>query len=263
MRRKRALILTLVFALASAVIALADALRDPRQQGSPAGQEQLEEAVTPVVDFDAPAPADPKAKALRRARSKLYDHVGDPAAGVRKPSLRETSEPIVLLLPLSHGPKESPMPVRQADAVIIGTVTAAGAYLSNDKTDVYSEFSTSLEDVLLGDQSAPLLPGAVITTQRRGGTVRFSSGKTVVRGALGKTMPRVGLRYLLFLKRNEEGESFSIITGYALLDGKVRPLDGASKKGQPPNDFAADVDADESAFLNQVRAAIQQERARD
>jgi hypothetical protein len=262
MRRKRALILALVFALASAVIALADALRDPRQQGSPARQEQLEEAVTPVVDFDAPAPADPKGKALRHARSKLYDHVGDPN-GVRKPPLSETSEPIVLLLPISHGPKESPMPVRQADAVIIGMVTAAGAYLSNDKTDVYSEFSTSLEDVLLDDRSAPLLPGAVITTQRRGGTVRFSSGKTVVRGALGKTMPRVGLRYLLFLKRNEEGETFSIITGYALLNGKVRPLDGASKKGQRLNDFAAHVDADESAFLNQVRAAIQQEGARD
>ena len=262
MRGKRALILSLVFALVSAVIAVASALNDSRRQDPLARQEQIEETITPVVDFNAPAPADSKEKALRRVRSKLYDHRGGPA-DVRKPSLSETSEPVSLLLPVSDGPKESPMPVRQADAVVIGTITAAGAHLSNDKTEVYSEFTTSLEDVLLNDQSASLLSGAVVTTQRHGGTVRFPSGKTVVRGALGKTMPRAGRRYLLFLRKNEEGQTFSIITGYALLNGKVIPLDGFSKKGPRLHEFTAYVNADESAFLNQVRDAIQKERSRD
>jgi hypothetical protein len=260
MHRRRALIWPLVFALVSAAITLASVLHDPSQLvKSSAQQGQLEEDTTPIVDFDAPAPRDLKEKALRRARSKQYDYAGDPA-DAKKFSLTEKSEPVVLDLPVSDGPKESPIPVQQADAVVIGRITGAQAYLSNDKTNVYSEFTTSLEDVLLNDQSVSLFTGAIITTQRRGGRVSFPSGKTLVRGALGRMMPRVGRRYLLFLRKNEEGQTFSIITGYELLSDKVIPLDGLSKKAPQLSQFAVYENADEATFLTQVREAISKER---
>lgn len=254
MKRKRALVLALAFALLGAVFAVASALREPGRPGLLAQRERADETHTPVVDFNAPAPADVKEKELRRARSRLYDYEGDPAdAG--KFVLTEKSGPVILDLPISHGPQEPPLPVQAADAVVVGTINDARAYLSNDKTNVYSEFTASLDEVLLNDQSASLRAGAVVTTERQGGTVRFPSGKTLVRGALGRTMPREGRRYLLFLKKNE-GETFSIITGYELRNGKVIPLDGLSKKHPQLSKHAAYKDADEAAFLNQVREAI-------
>jgi HAMP domain-containing protein len=258
MPRKRALILALAFALVGAVFAVASVLRVPRQSNSLAQHERADETVTPIVDFNAPTPADPREKALRRSRSKLYDYAGDPT-DAKKFSLTEGSEPVLLDLPISDGPKESPIPVQQADAVVIGIIIDARAYLSNDKTNVYSEFTTSLVDVLLNDRSASLYAGAVITTSRRGGTVKLPSGKTLVRGALGRTMPQIGNRYLLFLRKNEEGQTFSIITGYELRNGKVIPLDGLSKKTPQFSQYAAYENADETTLLNQVRESISQE----
>jgi hypothetical protein len=188
----------------------------------------------------------------------LYDYAGDPD-DAKKFSLAEKSEPVLLDLPINHGPKESSIPVQEADAVVIGTITDARAYLSNDKTNVYSEFTTCLEEVPLNDESASLFAGKVITTNRKGGTVKFPSGKTLVRGALGRTMPRVGNRYLLFLRKTGDGETYSIITGYELLNGKVVPLDGLSKETPQLSQYAAFENADETTFLNQVRWAISKE----
>lgn len=260
MRRRHTLIGLLIFALVSAAIAMASVLRDSRRFNAAAQQVRADESMTPVVDFDAPAPADPKEKDLRRTRNKLYDYAGDPA-DAKKFSLTEKAEPILLDLPLNDGPKESPIPVQQADAVVVGKITDTRAYLSNDKTNVYSEFTAALEDVLLNDRSGSLYAGALITTQRRGGTVRFPSGKTLVRGQLGRTMPHEGRRYLLFLRKNEDGQTFSIITGYALVNGKVIPLDGLSKKAPQLAQFAAYENADEAAFINQVRETISKERS--
>ncbi|HEX8502550.1 MAG TPA: hypothetical protein VF659_18350 [Pyrinomonadaceae bacterium] len=255
MQGKRALVLALVLAPISAIFVTAGARLGSTRPDSPARQERGDVADTPVVDFDAPETADPKERALRRARSKAYDYAGG-GADAKMFAIKETSEPIVLDLPVSDGPKEPSLPVRQADAVVIGKITDARAYLSNDRTSVYSEFTTLLEDVLLDGQSASLFAGATIPTQRYGGVVRFPSGKTVVRGALGRTMPRVGARYLLFLRKDEAGQAFSIITGYALINGKVMPLDGVSKKLPQLAQFAAHENADEAAFIEQVRAAI-------
>jgi hypothetical protein len=254
MQGKPALILALAFALLGAVFAAAKVLRAPGQHDPPAQRERPGEADTPVVDFNAPAPADPKERALRRARSGRYDYAGEPGDAGRF-LLNEQAGPVVLDLPASHAPKESPLPVQAADAIVVGTITDARAYLSNDKTNIYSEFNASLEEVLFNGPAASLSPGTVITTERRGGTVRFPSGKTLVRGELGRTMPRKGRRYLLFLRRNE-AETFSIITGYELRNGKVLPLDGLSKKNPQLSRHAAYAGVDETAFLNQVREII-------
>lgn len=262
MRRHRALILALVFALVSTVIAMAAVLRDSRQEATATQQKQDEETITPIVDFDMAAPSDPKEKALRHARSKLHDYGGD-AADAAKFALNENSASVLLDLPVSHGPQEIPLPVKQSDAVVVGEITEARAYLSNDKSNVYSEFTTSLEDVLVNDPKGSLSAGSVIPTERRGGTVKFPSGKKLVRGALGRTMPRAGRRYVLFLKQHEEEQTFSIITGYELRNGKVIPLDGLSKKTPQLAPFAAYKKTDEFSFLSQIREAILKERSGD
>jgi hypothetical protein len=255
MRRQRNFIVALVLALACCAVMVAVVLQNSTLFADAVVQEQQDETITPVADFDAAEPSDPDAKALRRKRNGRHDYSGN-AADAATFVLGESSPPIALDLPPNDGAQESAIPAQSSDAVVIGKVTDARAYLSNDKTAVYSEFSVTLEEVLSDNTTASLSAGAVITAERRGGSVRLPSGKMLVRGALGRTMPRVERRYVLFLKRNEEADTYSIITGYELRAGKVIPLDGLSKKSRQLDAYAAYKDADEASFLTQVRQAI-------
>lgn len=238
------------------VIAIAIIVPNLRGQGQNKVASNIEndETVTPVTNLNTLEPADPKEKALRRLRNKRHDYSGN-STDAQRFILNENSLPIALDLPISHGPKLYSIPAQESDAVIIGEVTDAHAYLSNDKTNVYSEFTLRLEDVLK-DSTALLYTGAIIAAERRGGTVKLRSGKTLVRGALGRTMPRVGQRYVLFLNYAEEGQIFPIITGYELRNDKVIPLDGLSRKTPDLAAFAAHRGADETTFINQIRQAL-------
>jgi hypothetical protein len=64
---------------------------------------------------------------------------------------------------------------------------------------------------------------------------------------------------LFFLKYNEEGQDFSILTAYELRAGRVFPLDGLDRNGKVFEAYAAYQkykDVDEATFLAEVREAI-------
>jgi hypothetical protein len=118
------------------------------------------------------------------------------------------------------------LPVAESDAIVLGEITGRQANLTDDKLGIYSEFSLCIETVYK-DRQALLTPGAAITAVRIGGAVRFASGK-VQRYTVSKlSYPKQGKHYVLFLKRDEQGD-FSILTGYELCDAQVVPLDGDS-----------------------------------
>jgi hypothetical protein len=253
MRRynKHAYLLLLSLTMAMAIVGA-----NLEGQNKEASDIERDETITPIVDSTAQVPADPKEKAIRLTRNKRHDYKGNPADAPRF-ILGEKSPPIALELPVSDGPALHSIPVQESDAVVIGEVTDTHAYLSNDKTKVYSEFTLRLEDVLK-DGTASLYSGATITAERLGGTVKLDSGKTLVRGALGRTMPRLGRRYVLFLNYSDVGQTFPIITGYELRNGKVIPLDGMSSKTPQLASFAAHKGVDEMSFINQVRQALRE-----
>jgi hypothetical protein len=141
------------------------------------------------------------------------------------------------------------LPVGQSDVIVAGEVLDAEAHLSNTKTGVYSEFAIKVEEVLKGDKSAPLSAGDSITVDRPGGFVRYPSGFKRLHRYSGQNMPRVGLRYVLFLNTSGESPNYRILTGYALGARGVSPLDS-------PGQFATYKRMDETAFLTAVRDAI-------
>ena len=168
-------------------------------------------------------------------------------------------EPVLLELPFSDQPEEPAIPVSRSDVVVIGRITDAKAYISSDRTHVYSEATVTIEEVLKGDPRCPLIPGAELDAERSGGAVRFPSGKILRRGSLGMNIPHAGGRYLLFLTYNDEGKDFPIVTGYELLGNHVFPLDGAAGKDgnfRQFNSYEAFKGAEEPSFLNDVKAAI-------
>lgn len=261
MRRRRNL--TPIVLIGAAILTAAAALRG--QQADTVKNQQVPREVNenqyPVAEYQPRELSDPAERAKRLARGRRYDfkHPRVRAEEIKQLELTEDSPAINLGGPWTHSPVEPAFPVDQSSVIITGEVTGASAYLSNDRTQVYSEFTVTVTDTLANETALPISAGASITAARAGGRVRLPSGKVLIRGQLGRAMPSVGGRYLLFLRYNDEGEDFSIITGYELRDGRVYPLDGAPVKGGKIPQYAAYEaysGAYEARFLSEVYQAI-------
>lgn len=254
MRMTRVSALSLLAVAVLASLAAPAVLRSQQQGASPAAQERYEQV--PTTDYEKPEPADAAKRKLRRLRSERFDRRNKKADPARF-AITEESQSTYGMFP-THSEPEPAVPAALSDAVVIGEVTAAEAFLSADKTGLYSEFAVRVDEVLKGNFAEP---GSLISATRPGGAVRFSSGKVVRRGFDGKPLPRVGRRYVLFLKKEGEADDFSIITGYELKGGRVLALDGLDMQGRVVRELAAHREfdgTDEAAFLTAVRAAVAQ-----
>jgi len=220
-------------------------------------QQSSEERQIPMTDAYTTESPDPAKRALRRVRSKKHD-LRDPSiksSDIKKLILTEQSAAVNYGGPWSDAPDEPALPVEPSDAIVIADVTGAHAYLSNDKTAIYSEFAILVFDTLK-DTGGSIFSGSRLTVERSGGALRFPSGKVLVRGLLGKPLPKMNGRYVFFLKHNDEGDDFSIVTAYELRGGKTIPLDGLSPGGEIVGPFAAYqqyAGNDESAFIAKLK----------
>jgi hypothetical protein len=205
----------------------------------------------PVVEFAAADSSDPKERALRQVRSSRYNkREGQPIT-----ELTSGEE----VLPLnSHWWWGLPaLPVNQSHAIVTGEIVSAKAYLSNDKTEVYSEFAVRISEVIRNESNLPLAFGSEVAIERRGGAVRFPSGRLQRYRTAQQGVPVQGRRYLFFLESNESGQDFSLLTAYELRDGQVLPLDGYGDKGEPiVSSFTAFAGMEETTFLKAVSDAL-------
>ena len=233
--------------------AIAFAALPSRSQGISTwlGQRPGDEYQMPIADFALPEPTDAKERALRNARGSRYNNRG------QKPiaELALGTEP----LPLNnHWWWSIPaLPVNKSDAIVIGEVLGAQAYLSSDKTGIYSEFRIDLSEMVKNASGATLVSRSEVIATREGGIVRFPSGRQQRYSTVQQGMPMVGRGYLFFLKCNGSGQDFSLLTAYELRNGRVLPLDGYGDKGERRlTDFTKFEGMDETVFLKAVADAI-------
>lgn len=132
--------------------------------------------------------------------------------------------------------------------MLIAHTITRGAFLSNDKSGVYTELSVKVEGVLKSNNDL-VTKGSTIDINRLGGVVRYHTGEESFFLIVGQNMPIVGKRYLFFLKAIKDSQDFEIITGYELGPSGVKALDS-------PGQFAQYNGSDEATFLNSVRSAI-------
>lgn len=192
-----------------------------------------------TVEFDAPEPSDASERIKRRNKAKYFDKM-------HVVSRRPTSSWHALISEWDFGLPA--LPVAQSDAVIIVQSLTSEAYLSNDKTGVYTEFSVKIEELLKNND--PLLTAdSLIRVSRAGGIVRYRSNEESLCEIAGQNMLRIGKRYLLFLKSIEQSKDFAILTGYEIGNQKVSPLD-------TPAQFQSYEGFDQAMFLKKVRDAL-------
>ena len=221
----------LLLTIAAIVIIPTKSQEPPRK----AQARPLDENRFPIADYTAPESSDPSERAKRNAKGKKYDKSHWNIYADAQSSMART-HPIDPNLPA--------LPLAESTAVVIGQITKAKAYLSNDKTGVYSVFNVQVDEVIKNSSNQSLPTASSIEVERDGGRVRFPNGRILT--YVSTNMPQVGLRYVLFLTIPQGQSDFQILTGYELRGGKVYPLDDL------PN-LSVYENADEAIFLNQLR----------
>lgn len=254
-KHKRSLWMLLIISCVFGVILLStlrsqsqDALPKKHPQREKAQQaEKVDTSQFPVADYLAAGPSDPKKRAKREAKGKKYNSRYAPPITESHDETFSTTDWDVGL---------PAFPVAKSAAVIIGKITKAQAYLSENKTNIYSEFDVQIEQVWKSDRG-DLTTGTSVVVERAGGRVRFPSGKLAISVISHQQMPQVGSRYVLFLTHEgpfggEHSGDFFILTGYELRDGCVFPLD----KTLPGHPITAYSGVDERTFLTDLSSAF-------
>ena len=189
----------------------------------------------PIVTFSAVEQTDSKRRARGEKRNKSNWNI-DPEAPSDSTVVVDSVD---VSLPA--------FPSEQATAVVIGRITDAKAYLSNDKTGVYSVFTVLIDEVL--KSSAGLEVGSLVEAEREGGRVKFPSGRVHLYIVSEQDMPRVAGRYVLFLTKTNTESDFEILTGYELREAYVYALDDLPKPRSYENTTPTN-------FLNELRMKL-------
>lgn len=227
----------------------------PEQTGA-AAKDKNRLGELPSVELGSPEAAAADKDAKRVAKSKKYnDPRGikiDPARPIRRGALRNDWE-----FGLS-----SSLPTGQSRAVLVGEVVEAKAYLSEDRSSAYSEYTVRVQGVLKNDPQGPISAGNTVVLERQGGRVRFPSGHEEAFYVSGQAPPLAGRRYVFFIGHNprdaqnrgagdQMDTSWHILTGYELRAGRVVALDDAGGVN-----FGEHSGKSESAFLDEVRRSV-------
>ena len=246
MNSRKILLVALVFA-AFSVTVLMMPLQGQGQNKSRSPRQKPEQDI-PIVDYGSPktesATLQSEADRTRRARSARYD---------TRRIVRDIDTGGTPVLGFSHWDAALPaLPVVKSALVVIGQVVDAKAYLSNDKTGVYSEFGIRVDRIFKNDSFSPISPGQLVSAERWGGRVRFPSGRVLIFGNRGQGMPRIGEQYLFFLERNPQ--QYEVLTAYELLSGEVHPLDGRGAPGGENSEWPGNAyeGVNAAGFLDEV-----------
>jgi hypothetical protein len=132
---------------------------------------------------------------------------------------------------------------------VVGTIATAQAHLSENKRNIFSEFTVTVEDVLKSKIQG-VEQGSVLTIDRVGGHVKYPNGHRILYRIAGLNMPQTGGRYLLFLTLKHNNEDISILTAYQLTPNGAIPLD-------EPYHVASLTGVSEVDILQRVRNLIQ------
>ncbi|HKP38026.1 MAG TPA: hypothetical protein VJT71_14310 [Pyrinomonadaceae bacterium] len=226
----------------------------PAPDQVPFGQaaKQIDDAATPIVDFDQPSADHSFENGSRTRKNARYDKSG----AVRSQPHSNAGE-VVVEPEWRSGQGPSDFPADKSAVVVEAIVADSKAFLSNDKTGVYSEFTIVASRILRVAPGLSFNLGDAIVIERFGAKIRYASGQVIRIRIAGQGTPIVGKTYLFFLSKIDQ-DSYGLLTAYQIHDGKVFALDGSRTNfgGQGSSVFDKHNGEDLAGFREKVERAL-------
>lgn len=166
MRKYQKYLLPLSLSLILSFATVIAALRGHGQNGSMASSQRVVDVnEEPIADYLTPEPKDERTRAKKQAKNGRFPK------GRLDESLCSSE---VIIFGGTWLDRLPAIPVALSDSIIVGTVNDAQAYLSSDKTGLYSEFTFYVEEVLKNNSRTPLNVGSTVAGEREGGACTLS-----------------------------------------------------------------------------------------
>src|SRR6266542_775135 len=151
--------------LAVAAIVVIAGLRNQQPESPTKSQRKaIDVNRFPIAEFSAPEPVDPVERFKRRARNQKYDRSD---WGINPEAISDSNVRFDYV-----DPNLPAFPFKQSKAVMIGRIIDARAYLSNDKTGIYSVFGVQVDEVLQNASQVSLNNETSIEVEREGGRIK-------------------------------------------------------------------------------------------
>lgn len=141
----------------------------------------------------------------------------------------------------------------QADAVVVGTVTAKSSQVTADESFIFTDYELTADEVLKNNSGSPIQPGGGITVTRAGGAVKINGH--VARATDFSQRPlQVGEHYVLFLRYIPATGGYMYVSNWG--DDTFRILDNqVNQVSATPLPLGPGRTADATFFLNEIRGA--------
>jgi hypothetical protein len=177
-------------------------------------EAQQRSASYDVID-EAPPSSNDEERARRESKSRRYNGAGSDLT---------TMEPDMVRSLIGCGPAMPLLPTEYTPIIMLGTVVSLQPYLSEDKSNIYTEYTVHVEKYLKKDALTLPMEGDRLIVDRTGGVLRLRNGRVIQYHASGTGMARplrVGERLVLFLNRIHDGANLMLGPGFLLRDGKA------------------------------------------
>ena len=219
-------------------------LRRSGQAEGPTEKEILDQL--PIADAFSNLPAESEKRAERQKKNARYDKA-------RSQDISEADYPLGVIFNTHWSQGLPALPIDESQVIVLAHVIDSNAYLSNDRTGIYSEFTANVKELFKNATTSSLANGSQVVFERLGGAVRFASGKIQTYRVSNQRMPLKGRSYVLFLKKVDDA-SFALVTGYEVHGQQIRPLDGNGPGSNLP--FEVYRNADVGPFIEVLRASV-------
>lgn len=146
------------------------------------------------------------------------------------------------------------IPVEESLIVLVGKVTKIQTFLSEDKSQIYTEITVQVEEILKNSSQSEI--GTSIILDKIGGSILLSSGKILRHEVKVERLGNVceNNRYVFFIQ--QEGEVYYYIKYYELNEGKVFIIEGSERKVISEKYKDTKGIEYESVFLDLIRGMV-------
>lgn len=200
-----------------------------------------------------PIASDPAQRALRQARSALFDNLFGVAGHAMAPTIDSEATGTPPRVTNHSQMVVDELPASFADTILVGRITGIQTFESNDQRALYTEYTVQVEQVS-SQQGQNAAPGASIVIEQTGGMLSLPNGKVLTHESKGLgTAFQSGGRYAFFLTYVAKAQCYKLTKAWSLSNGQATAM-SADDLGRVSSGTSQFNGMPEAAFLAALKS---------